>query len=102
MPAGNGMGPDNQGPMTGRGMGPCNPANSDPNNVNQGWWPVGRGFRFGGFGRGRGGGFRRSGFFPRASSAVGIEDIDSLKARANALEESLNILKKTIEEMEKE
>ncbi|MBN1585511.1 DUF5320 domain-containing protein [Candidatus Uhrbacteria bacterium] len=47
MPRMNGTGPNGQGPMTGRGQGPCN-----------GGRPVGRCGRVGGFGFGRGFGFR--------------------------------------------
>ena len=57
----NGMGPNNEGPQTGRGVGPCNPANGTPSIPAAPFLPrpygIGRGQ--GGLGRGRGLGFGR-------------------------------------------
>jgi len=62
MPNRNGMGPRNEGPMTGRQMGPCSP-NTDPDKNLQNKRPLyglgrgglprggGRGFGFGGYRR---------------------------------------------------
>jgi len=54
MPGGNGMGPENRGPMTGRGLGNCS-GNNPPG-------PMARGRGFGmGYARGAGRGFGRGG-----------------------------------------
>ncbi|MBN2046529.1 MAG: DUF5320 domain-containing protein [Anaerolineaceae bacterium] len=98
MPARNQRGPNNEGPMTGRGMGPCNPAYQESAD----FAPRGRGFfnrfPFGGYGGGRGF-HRRSRFFQRGFFAGG-EDVDTLKAQANALEAQLNRIKDTIKDLE--
>lgn len=59
MPGLSGTGPQGMGPMSGRGMGNCNPQNST-NNQNSPMFGRGMGFgRRGSFGRGCGRGFGR-------------------------------------------
>ncbi len=74
MPNFNGTGPRGEGPMTGRGMGPC--ANGQA---------YGNGF---GCGRGRGLGFRR--FFKKEEVVNDLESYrDELKSELEAVEEEL-------------
>ena len=119
MPGGDGTGPGGMGPMTGRAAGFCAgyPAPGYVNSVGgrgmgMGW---GRG-RGGGFGRGRGFGWGRAGYgFPAYGSAVNPyayggapftptvapqQELDSLKVQAEYLEDSLDGIKKRIEELD--
>jgi len=128
MPGGDGTGPGGMGPMTGRAAGFCAgyPAPGYTNRVGgrgmgMGW---GRG-RGGGFGRGRGFGWGRAGYgFPAYGSAVNPyayggavnpyayggapftptvapqQELDGLKGQAEYLEDSLDGIKKRIEELE--
>ena len=124
MPGGNGTGPAGMGPMTGRAAGFC-AGYSVPGYAN----PIpGRGFGgYGGFGRGRGGGMgmgRRNQFYatgltgwqragigapaygvPQAYPATFVPptrevELDTLKAQAEYLEDSLDGVRKQIEELQ--
>jgi hypothetical protein len=91
MPGFNRRGPDNQGPMTGRGRGLCT--------GNAGF---GRGFGPG-YGRGRGrrcsqGGFGGRGLGPRAYAQAGPESPDDLKQRAEWLESELAAIRQRLDE----
>ena len=81
MPNFNGMGPNNQGPMTGRGLGPCG---------------GGRGFGRG-FGRGRG--------FAWRARALPIQQVQPTaiteKQEKQFLEQDLEALKEEMKEVEK-
>ena len=100
MPAQNGNGPTGEGPLTGRGMGQCNPNNTDGNRTNAG------GFFGGGFGR-RGGGFfgggrrqyRRAGFFRSQPYVPAQSEKEVLKNQASLLSDSLDQIKKRLEEL---
>jgi hypothetical protein len=76
MPRFNGTGPNGQGPMTGRGLGICNPDNVNPNQQNNSTnvvqRPISRFFGWcrGGFGRGLGMG-RGFGRGPRDGRGMG-------------------------------
>jgi hypothetical protein len=117
MPGGDGTGPGGMGPMTGRAAGFCSgfpvPGYANPvggRGMGMGW---GRG-RGGGFGRGFGRG--RAGYgLPAYGSAVnpyayggapfapGLtaqQELDGLKGQAEYLEDSLDGIKKRIEELE--
>jgi len=121
MPGGDGTGPGGMGPMTGRAAGFCagypaqgyaNPVGGRGMGMGMGW---GRG-RGGGFGRGRGFGWGGAGYgFPAYGSAVNLyayggapftptvapqQELDSLKGQAEYLEDSLDGIKKRIEELE--
>lgn len=99
MPAQNGTGPTGEGPLTGRGMGQCNPSNTEGTRSNYG------GFFGGGFGR-RGGGFfgggrrpyRRSGFF-RSQPYPAQSEKEILKNQASLLSDSLDQIKKRLDEL---
>jgi hypothetical protein len=68
MPKFDGTGPRSEGPLTGRGMGPC-------------------GSGFGG-GYGRGSGFRK--FFSKKEMSIDLESYrDEIKAELNAVEEEI-------------
>ena len=120
MPGGDGTGPGGMGPMTGRAAGFCAgysvPGYANPvggRGMGMGW---GRGFRGGGFGRGFGRG--RAGYgLPAYGGAVNPyayggavnpfvptvapqQELDSLKGQAEYLEDSLDGIKKRIEELE--
>ncbi len=86
MPNFNGMGPNNQGPLTGRGLGPC-----------------GAGMRLG-FGRragfGRGFGFR-AGFYPQVIQPQVITEADEKKILEAELAE-IEVERKEIEKRLKE
>jgi len=126
MPGGDGTGPGGMGPMTGRAAGFCAgypvPGYANPvggRGMGMGW---GRG---GGFGRGRGFGWGRAGYgLPAYGAAVnpyayggavnpyayggtpftpGLtaqQELDGLKGQAEYLEDSLDGIKKRIEELE--
>jgi hypothetical protein len=129
MPGGDGTGPGGMGPMTGRAAGFCAgfpvPGYANPvggRGMGMGW---GRGFRGGGFGRGRGFGWGRAGYgmpawgggvssyayggavnpyaysgAPFAPTVAPQQELDSLKGQAEYLEDSLDGIKKRIEELE--
>lgn len=119
MPAGNGTGPNGMGPMTGRGAGYC-AGNASPGYANPGY---GAGFgRGGGFGFGRGGAYgagrgRRFGFYATGTPGwirygvnPGIQaqapDSEStrqaLQRQADVLGSELEMVKKRLDEMDKE
>jgi len=127
MPGGDGTGPGGLGPMTGRAAGFCAgypvPGYMNPvggRGMGMGW---GRGFRGGGFGRGFG--WSRAGYglpaygsavnpyayggavnpyayggAPFASAIAPQQELDGLKGQAEYLEDSLDGIKKRIEELE--
>ena len=113
MPRGDGTGPAGMGPMTGRSAGLC-AGYSVPGYINS---VGGRGFR----GRGRGGGWGRRNWFyatglpgweragyglpayggsPVAPGLTAQQELDGLKGQAEYLEDSLDGIKKRIEELE--
>ncbi len=90
MPRFNGTGPLGQGSKTGRGLGKCNPANTDENVI----YGVGRGGIPYGGGRGRmfGGGrrFNRQKF----NEPSGVDDLSELKQMIRNLENKIIGLEK--------
>jgi len=129
MPFGDGTGPAGFGPMTGRAAGFCAgyPVPGYMNPVGgRGYGGWGRGFRGGGFGRGRGFGWGRAGYGmpawgggvspyayggavnpyayggapPFAPGLTAQQELDGLKGQAEYLEDSLDGIKKRIEELE--
>ncbi|MBN2456232.1 MAG: DUF5320 domain-containing protein [Sedimentisphaerales bacterium] len=119
MAGGDGTGPGGMGPMTGRAAGYCAgysvPGYANPvggRGMGMGW---GRG-RGGGFGQGRGFGWGRAGYgFPAYGGAAGPyaygsvpfapgltaqQELDGLKGQAEYLEDSLDGIKKRIDELE--
>jgi len=112
MPGFDQTGPMGAGSMTGRARGFCNPANAGYNpRFTEGFSysrgsGLRRGFR-GGFGpdRGRGRGFDRGyGWYPPVGPAypTGTSDeSDMLKANADYMQKSLDVINKRIEELEK-
>lgn len=102
MPGFNGRGPNNAGPMTGRGRGYCNPARAgyNPQLV------YGRGFGFGygrgpGYGRGFGRGYGRGyGVFAAGPAAGMNETLSDLKQQADFLQNSLNAVNQRIAALE--
>ena len=130
MPGGDGTGPGGMGPMTGRAAGFCAgypvPGYANPvagRGMGMGW---GRGFRGGGFGRGRGFGWAGAGYgvpawggaanpyvgggaaavpyayggAPFAPGLTAQQELDNLKGQAEYFEDSLDGIKKRIEELE--
>ncbi len=138
MPGGDGTGPGGMGPMTGRAAGFCAgyPVPGYMNPVGgRGYGGWCRGFRVGGFGRGRGFGWAGAGYgmpawggavSPYAYGGAGVspyayggaagpyayggapfaptiapqQELDGLKGQAEYLEDSLDGIKKRIEELE--
>jgi len=128
MPGGDGTGPGGMGPMTGRAAGFCAgyPVPGYMNPVGgRGYGGWGRGFRGGGFGRGRGFGWAGAGYgmpawgggvspyayggavnpyayggAPFAPAITPQQELDGLKGQAEYLEDSLDGIKKRIEELE--
>ena len=108
MPYGNRMGPDNMGPMTGRGAGFCT-GNNTPGYMNQG----------GGFGRGRGGGRAQRGggfgfrnqnfssapvpapFYPHGATGSAVDEAEVLKDQETYLEKQLKAVKDRISSLDK-
>ena len=127
MPGGDGTGPGGMGPMTGRAAGFCAGYNV-PGYANpvggRGYFGFGRGRGMGrGFGRGFGGGRAGYGFpvygaamdpyaygsavnpyayggAPFTPTVTPQQELDSLKGQAEYLEDSLDGIKKRIEELE--
>jgi hypothetical protein len=128
MPRGDGTGPAGMGPMTGRAAGFCAgyPVPGFMNPVGgRGYGGWGRGFRGGGFGRSRGFGWAGAGYgmpawggsvspyvyggavnpyayggAPFAPVITPEQELDGLKGQAEYLEDSLDGIKKRIEELE--
>ena len=87
MPAFDKTGPQGQGPMTGRGMGPCG---------------NGRGMRMGmGFGRGRGCGRGLGRYFGWNAPETKEEKIADMEAYKKALNEELEDVEKKLTEAKK-
>ena len=108
MPRLDGTGPWGLGPMTGRGLGLCNPYGP----FGRGWWGRGREFGFGrGFGRGwgRGFGWRWRRFAPPYPPyydpyyEMSPEDeVSMLRDEAEMLKRELDAIEKRIAEIEAE
>ena len=113
MPGLDGTGPWGMGPMTGRGLGWCNPYGA----FGRGWRGRGRGRGLGfgrGFGRGRGFGWRwfagtspYGPYYPPYNPSYEPpyqmrpeEEVNMLKENAEALREELNAIEKRIAELE--
>ena len=98
MPGGNGMGPENRGPMTGRGLGNCSGNNTQspmPYGRGMGYARgAGRGFGRGG-GRGYGGGYNR-GWGYRYPVVITPEE------QARNLENEKNLLELRLKEVQAE
>ena len=98
MPGFNQTGPLGQGPMTGRGLGPCNPQHGG-----------GLGKAWGGMGRGLGRGFRGGGFgggyrfvpdtaFRYADPASPQEALDALKQQRDIIDQRIAAMEKGTDE----
>lgn len=116
MPGGNGTGPMGAGPMTGRGAGFCagygTPGYANPVG-GRGFFGRGRGFGGGGWGRRNRyyatglPGWARAGYAgvayegtPFAPGLNAQQELDGLKGQAEYLEDTLDGIKKRIEELE--
>ncbi len=91
MPGYDRTGPNGQGPITGRGLGPCG---AEESSYRRGM-PIGRGFgygRRGGFSGGRGFGFGRGRGLGRGfiGNMPPEENIEDLSERVRKIEETLN------------
>ena len=117
MPGGDGTGPGGMGAMTGRGVGYCGgysvPGYANPVAGRGGFFGRGRVAGFGrgmargfGGGYGRGFGWGRGGFAAPAFSHANVptmtkeQELDSLKGEAEYLTQSLEGIKKRIEDLE--
>ncbi|OQY34255.1 MAG: hypothetical protein B6I38_02575 [Anaerolineaceae bacterium 4572_5.1] len=113
MPYGDGTGPQGQGPMTGRGAGYCAGTNAPgfatTPGRGRGWGAgFGRGFgRGAGFRRGRGG-WGQGGAFPAyptqpyaAAPYTPEQEVNTLKAQASQLQNTLQRINDRLEELEK-
>jgi uncharacterized protein DUF5320 len=107
MPYGNGAGPNNFGPRTGRGMGYCSGYNA-PGYANQGGgygggfgmgFRHGRGGGFGGFGRGQGFGMDMRGFGGYAAPINPVNEKEYLKSILAASENETKAIKERLEEL---
>jgi hypothetical protein len=108
MPGGNRMGPRGAGPKTGRGLGDCadrdQPGYAVPQPVQRSG--LGLGFRWAGRGRGRGNRFNaglwpewgRGRFFAQPISQD--QEVDSLKAQAEELQNTLQAIQNRLAELE--
>ena len=109
MPGGNRKGPLGSGPKTGRGLGYC-AGYDEPGYTTAPDQGLGRGFRWGGRGRGGGRGRRNrfnADFWPgrgRAAFAVpGVppeDDVESLKVQAQELQNALQEIQARLEKLE--
>ena len=106
MPVQDGTGPNGQGPLTGRGLGPCN--TTDDRAV-RGAYPYGRRFLRRGaarrpFGRGRGFGrgygFFAGGGFVEEPLPTKEEEVSYLKSQASRLETALKDIQSQINMLE--
>jgi hypothetical protein len=112
MPGFDRTGPMGGGPMTGGARGRCNPASAGTIPAFAGGYASGRGlalrrgFRGGygpGRGRGRGVGRGYGGYPPAAGPADWMDaasELDMLKAEADCIKKSLDIINRRIEELE--
>ena len=110
MPGFDRSGPMGLGPMTGGRRGLCNPAATGYDNRFVGTFGFGRrmgfgrGFR-GGFGRGMGRAFGWKGWYQPsyypAYAQSPEEELDMLKAEANSVKNSLDMINRRIAELEK-
>lgn len=110
MPGFDQSGPMGAGPMTGGGRGLCNPVNMGYGSGFAGTFGFGRGMGLGrgfrrGFGRGMGRAFGR-GFWKQSSyypeyAQYPEEELHMLKAEANSLKNSLEMINRRIAELEK-
>ena len=105
MPGFNQQGPNNEGPMTGRGMGRCATGPIAGSSVSSG--PVerglGRGFRRGrGMRQGRGvRSYWRQGFDQAPLTAGGSPIMEDLELRAEMLESELNVVRQRMTALSK-
>jgi hypothetical protein len=88
MPAFDRTGPSGQGPLTGRGLGPCGTGRAYGRGYGRAWSRPRFGFFWG----------RRSGGIPYQENTQTEKDI--LKEDAKALEDELKTIKKRLEEIE--
>lgn len=99
MPGKNGTGPLGNGPLTGRGLGPCNGTNRGQ------YYGCGRGFGRGfgrGLGRGMGFGYNSTYGYNRSIEAHEMtqeEQKDMLNIEKEYLENELNLVNKHLENM---
>jgi len=110
MPGFDRSGPMGVGPMTGGRRGLCNPANTEYDAQIDGMFGFGRGIRRGrgfrgGVGRGIGRAFGRRGwnqpsYYPAYAQSP-EEELNMLKAEANSVKNSLDIIHRRIAELEK-
>ncbi|MEW6717473.1 MAG: DUF5320 domain-containing protein [Chloroflexota bacterium] len=106
MPGGDQMGPLGRGPKTGRGLGYCAGYDQPGYATSQPAQGLGRGFRWGG--RGRGWGYRfNAGFWPGRGRGVFAappvsqdQEIDSLKAQAQELQDALQEIRVRLDKLE--
>jgi hypothetical protein len=111
MPQGDRTGPMGAGPMTGGARGLCNPAVAGTMPAYTGGYDNGRGLGFGrgfrgGYGPGRGRGFGRGyGGYPPAVAPPyqmsAADEMNTLKAEANYMQNSLDAINKRIDELSK-
>ncbi|RLB09399.1 MAG: hypothetical protein DRG27_04490 [Deltaproteobacteria bacterium] len=106
MPGLDGTGPWGLGPMTGRGLGLCNPYGP----FGRGWWWRGRGFGFG-RGWGRGFGWRWRWFAPPYApypyydpyyEMTPEDELEMLRKESEMLKRELDAIEKRIAEIEAE
>jgi len=113
MPGFDRTGPMGAGPMTGGARGLCNPAAAGMTPAYAGGYGYGRGLRMGrgfrggyGPGRGWGRGYARGyGWYPAAAGPAfpvgATDDIESLKAQADYLKNSLDAVSRRIDDLER-
>lgn len=112
MPGLDGTGPRGEGPMTGGGRGYCTPGQVG-NRPTYGWgYGYGRGYGQGrgirrGYGRGRGFGWREDypgwgGWYGGPYTMSPGDEVNMLKAEADAISSDLEVINRRIEELEKD
>ncbi len=104
MPFRDGSGPNGSGPLTGRGMGNCNPDQDYVDDYGYRGRSFGRGRGFGrGMGRGFGGmrnGYRRGYGFDNYDEGPAYHNKSYLESVVSYLSDKLNSYKKRLEELE--
>lgn len=110
MPGFDRSGPMGLGPMTGGRRGLCNPVASGYDSRSSGMFGFGRGMGFGrgfrgGFGRGMGRalgwrGWYQPSYYPEYAQSP-EEELNMLKAEANSVKNSLDMINRRIAELEK-